>query len=657
MKKRNLLIFVALISLTLSGCKKEEITNQGEGVPRTFTAYFASPDNKVHLEEVANNGLRPGWDSGDQINVNGSSCNVTNINSSNSSRATFTGGITNYPDGPYYSVYPDYGTTFGKPNAGGQITYPQPEEEPQSKDGEEEEEVVPTITVTLPRVQYYRDPNGVQMVDAPMLAYNPENPVLKFNNLCGIMQVVVTNDKAWDMVLDSIHVVSSDYDLWGSGFTVNTPNSAPSISAPEASGKNTISLARANSGSIGTTVLSTRIHGTNTPACTLYVYLPPISSTSNKFTVRVFSHPKWGNTPDDEVHIVYTKTQTSDRQGNISASEILRTPISLESCGYFGTTITSMKAFTAGTDNKICFSRGHVQYDCATGRKRFAPRQWSFLENTRDGAMNYSGWIEHFCWATGNNFSSHGVLASDYDNGNHDLNYNNGTADWGTHFNNYYLGTNTPTNSIWRTPTQGEYKQIFFAGCPTTAAIIDGTLQGITNTTRHQDTCRRYIWVTLSGVPGLNNGNLRGIVAFPDHVDGSNFHTEDGAISLGLYQINYTNTYGRKMYDNNSLDISQLEYLEAKGCIFFPCLGTFTDEGNLNDQWNNSISGSNGPEGAYWSSGYHNLNNAYVFKAKIGQYYTGCYVYPYSDVLCNYRECVRLCCTYGTAYKYDPDQM
>lgn len=655
MRKNDILLFAAIVALVMTGCKKEKEEVVPGGVPRTFTAYFAQPSNsKVHLESV-NDGanMRPGWDGNDQININGAPCTIDadDIDEGNPSRAEFTASIGYNPNGAYYSVYPNYGTTCGCPYAGGKIQYP---------DGYTNT-TVPTVTVTLPRVQYYRDPDGVQFVDAPMVAYNPENPHLYFKNLCGIMQVVITNDKAWDMVLDSIHVVSSGYDLWGSGFAVSTPNATPSISTPEASGKNTISLARANSGSIGTTVLSTHIHGATTPACTLYVYLPPISSSSNKFTVRVFSHPKWGDTPDDEVHIVYTKTQADSKSsGAISASQIRKFEISLEGCGNFGTTITSMKAFTAGTGNKICFSRGHVQYDCATGRKRFAPRQWSFLENTRDGVMNYNGWIEHFCWATGNNFSRHGLLSGDYNNNTNDL---SGNADWGTHFNNYYLGTNTPTNSIWRTPSQGEYKQIFFAEGPTTSDLLDGTLSGITNTTRHQDTCSRYIWVTLSGVPGLSSSNLRGIVAFPDHVDGSNFHMETGAQYLTLEQIHYTNDNGRKMYNNNSLNISQLEYLEAKGCIFFPCLGTFTDEDHYNDGWDDAISvgrPSDGPEGAYWTSGYHYAGigyQSYAFKAKTGYYYTGSYVYPYSDVICNYRECVRLCCPYNTAYKYDPDQM
>lgn len=663
-----MLFIAALVAMVLTGCRKEEAPAAGEGTNRTFTADFATAkthDQKVHLDEVGNNGLRPGWDAGDQINVNGGVCNVTDIGD-NASRAKFAGVL---PEGrseaPYYSVYPIYGQSCGSEYAGGQITFAEGNTEP-------------AISVTLPRVQFYRDASngGLQLVDAPMAAYNEQKSYLQFHNLCGLMKIVVTNDKAWDMVLDSIQVEASDYNLWGT-HPLSSPSSlASSIAATANDGKNIISLARAGEQSINATVLTNAISGRTVEqtTCTLYVYLPPIAQGStNAFTVRVFSHPLWGSTPDPEVHIVYTQSQSGTSNGYIAASETLNTPISLAGCGLFGTTFTSMKAFTSPGNGSFCFSRGNLQYYAIgnnqpegglEGKIRFAPRQWVF-ETTVSYSTNISGttwlnsvgaprWIDHFCWASGNNFEYYTQTEARHDNGNKSF-YQEGSetgVDWGDHLRR---------RNTWSTPKRSMLYNLFPWENPNLAATIK------------QDSSSRFVWVSLTGVVHPDNPSvvlssattpLCGIMIIPDAYRRQfvSIHQEAGALTLGLPQFKLK-VNDMKQYNDNVLTVQQFEYYEAKGCIFLPCLGSYNQYGSHNDPWNNSMSIADGPEGTYWSSTFNNNNSANLLKLKakpnsyslINNRHT--YVGAESDQLVNHPACVRLVCPYGTAYRYDPDQM
>lgn len=685
-KYQYLLIATALVLLT-TGCKKDK----EDGVPMTFTAIIASssPNQgaKVHLDEVSA-GLRPGWDASDKINVNGAECTVTaeNISTDNASRARFTGSITNCSDGPYYAIYPYEGSTITMSSTGDNVS----------------------ATVFMPRVQIYDEVNGKQVINAPMAAYNPINPILQFRNLCGLMEIEVTNDKAWDMIIDSVQIEASNFQLSGemnvgvTDFAYSENNDYndynPRIVAAN-TGKSIVSLARAKTStdefnSLNIFVKSNKWSISNTTyesTAKLYAYIPTIAQGStNAFTVRVFTHPVWDKATnastfgDPEVHIVYTKQQSSTTGGYIRNSEVWKVSVKPDDdCFPFGTTITSMKEFSterysSGTHTpySICFSRGNVQYLCSgngdgngLGRKRFAPRQWVFVNKSSMGNNNtdYSGWIDHFCWATGENFQEHvNNTEGHYDNNNHhlyDANWAPTSKDWGYNFN----------GNIWHTPSRSEYSGLFPWVSDPLLLTPDGS-QARTD----EDASDRFAWVALTDVvdeTGSSVGeNLYGIVISPDVVMNNNpptgFHTESGFLQLfpnnQNFQFKYRGTDGHKLYNDNILTIKQFEYFEAKGCIFLPCLGVYmgSSTGSGNDLWNQNIGITEGPEGDYWSSTFDDWNAIAVLKLKAAgknatlnpkHLYT--FVWSYSDLPGDRKASVRLVCPYGTPYKFDQDKM
>ena len=73
------------------------------------------------------------------------------------------------------------------------------------------------LTVTLPRVQEYKDTNGNQIIKNPMMAEltgaNENKSTLHFRNLCALLKITVRTIKAFD----SIRVTMSGAKLCGTG--------------------------------------------------------------------------------------------------------------------------------------------------------------------------------------------------------------------------------------------------------------------------------------------------------------------------------------------------------------------------------------------------------------------------------------------------------
>lgn len=222
-----------------------------------------------------------------------------------------------------------------------------------------------------------------------------------------------------------------------------------------------------------------------------------------------------------------------------------------------------------------------------------------------------------------------------------------------------------------RTPQRYELKDIFFPEYPYDGIeIVSGHL--IPYVAAPQDTSKRFAWVKITDVPDVTDPNsttyLYCIVAFPDDVIAAttfvttgnristDFHSEAGAMAISFPPF-FLRVNSKKEYTDNELTRSQFEYLEAKGCILFPCFGVFDDLGNSNDSWNSSIGVTDGPEGTYWSSTMNTNLQVHTLKVKTGNGDASTYVYPGSDSYSDRRCCVRLVCDYGTPYKYDIDQM
>lgn len=458
MKKFILASFaIGFMLLALVGCKKDK----GEKVPTTFDVVLGNEGHKGDAgTKMYLQGRKPYWEeTGESIRVNEGTGTVTR-DPSNYTRGRFTVSISETTDG-YYAVYP------------ASIS--------------EDYDLSETQTVKLPRTQTYETvtysettmennventvQHTVQKLTAPMYAYNRNQPTLQFFNLCGIMAITVKNDKAWDMILDSIHVESTGYKLWGE-MNVSNPTgvaegNSKDVAIPELKAianptditipsptminkrwQNTVALVGIDQHLRSSKLESEGAGDASKPTeITLYVYIPSIPSGNNNFLVRVFSRPAWKNdagsyVAENKVHISYEKIH-STANSYIGRSELVEVDMSLSDCQ---PVYTSLLPYSVAAGQQVCISRGNAQYyisgysytpeavrsgSTSTGWWGFARRPWDFLGMKNLWNQNYienggtrydqyvnvqagthpdspgNHWIEHFTWDSGNQPARH----------------------------------------------------------------------------------------------------------------------------------------------------------------------------------------------------------------------------------------------------------
>lgn len=258
--------------------------------------------------------------------------------------------------------------------------------------------------------------------------------------------------------------------------------------------------------------------------------------------------------------------------------------------------------YTAGSDKKIKFSRGNLQYlgtgtsGMETPRWRIADHQYDVMGNGSNGNVTISGYDKYntgtgyntvadddykaardlFGWGTsgwnnGNYFYqpySTSIMSNDtckfYNgygygptNGDHcyfHLSGDYANADWGVY--NRKSGQDKMENGgdfAWRTPTGSEWSYVFF---------IRKTQSG-----------HRYVRATVC--------NILGILLLPDDWDDD------------TYPLTDYNTYSAEITGNN-IDASDWAILEGAGCVFLPAAG-YRGGKSIN---------STGKDGYYWSSEY-----------------------------------------------------
>lgn len=186
--------------------------------------------------------------------------------------------------------------------------------------------------------------------------------------------------------------------------------------------------------------------------------------------------------------------------------------------------------FSVGNSKKVYFAKGNLQYQASTGTWRFADNQWEIMGSSNASvSTTYSGWIDLFCWGTGNNPTNYSENKSDY----------SGFYDWGT----YGMGNG------WRTPSSDEWNYLFnnraYAGEKYGKAIVAG---------------------------------VAGVVVLPD----------DWTMPSGLY-FKSNSPY----YSANSYDVSSWRKMEEAGAIFLPTAGrrdgrTLNKQGTDGDYWSST---------------------------------------------------------------------
>ena len=226
--------------------------------------------------------------------------------------------------------------------------------------------------------------------------------------------------------------------------------------------------------------------------------------------------------------------------------------------------------------NKVCFSRGNLQYRASTNTWRFAENQWDCLrlENT-NVSSSYDGWIDLFAWGTSG--YDHGAVCyqpwststsdSDYyayGSSEYNLHDQTGKADWG--YNAISNGGNTENQ--WRTLTSDEWSYLLF--------------------TRETPSGTRFAKATVN--------NVEGLVVLPD--DWNPIY----------YDINETNSTSAN-YSANVIDGNDwTNVLETHGAVFLPA-GSYRRGASNIEQYN--------PYKAYyWTSSnvkYFEFNNTQLF--------------------------------------------
>lgn len=672
-KKIYISLLASVIILAAASCKKET----GEMVTMTFDAQLEGVGHKNAADpKVYLNGQKPYWENDDAIRVNDGGGIVSTAMVGNGNYGRFEVSFSAGTSGPYYAVYPaSMASAYNLYNE---------------------------QKVKLPRVQNYSvDGNGNQKINAPMFAYNLSKHVLQFHNLCGLMKITVTNDKAWDMILDSIQVEATTKKLNGVMTIGDVTSETPKLTAPTdavdsfdvaARQCHTVSLAGINKYLRSSSLASKNAGNPDAlTSITLYVYLPTIASDAvdgNKFYIRVFSRPAWktgseGSTTysaDSEVHISYEMRQTASTNAYVERNKIIPISISLSACK---PTFTSLKPFTvSSSQSKVSISRGNAQYfiktynysqaavdagSTSTGYWRFSPRQWDFLHDSTlypasslshadDYVARTGNWIEHFTWDSGNQPVRHydGRITGSRTN----MEFTTWSGDWGANF------TNVTSNSTWRSLTQSEMHYLLKSR----------------STVNSSNKCN-FAWVTLIDAVSPSGGNhgsaLFGIVILPDGFipnNGDDATTRTTILGMDAFKFytyaSHTATEYAGEGDNavryrndNEMTVAQFEYYEARGCVFIPCIGVIHGLGGMNDPWTEIH-----PEGTVWTSTKESGSlsaDAYTLMISAdaprdaADCRTSTSLGEASDAECYRKFNVRLVRPYssgGDDYKYDPFQ-
>lgn len=183
------------------------------------------------------------------------------------------------------------------------------------------------------------------------------------------------------------------------------------------------------------------------------------------------------------------------------------------------------KGFSVGSNKKIIFSKGNLQYHQENGEWRFAENQTDYIgEVNEDRFFSYNGWIDLFSWSS--KYTKFGISFG-WDN-------EGIFVDWGTN----QIGSDAP--NTWRTLTYNEWDYVVF---------------------------KRPNAYYLKGVAQVNG--INGLILLPDNWTSpagvtfkEGFHSDASIRAYGQYQ---------------TFTAEQWSKLEAAGAVFLPAAG-FTDQ-------------------------------------------------------------------------------
>lgn len=197
--------------------------------------------------------------------------------------------------------------------------------------------------------------------------------------------------------------------------------------------------------------------------------------------------------------------------------------------------------FSVGSNKKVWFAQGNLQYQASTNTWRLADEQTECIgtSNSQISATN-SEWIDLFGWST-SNYNHNNACYQPWSTSDIDSDYyaygsfqahlfeNSGKADWG--YNAISNGGNT--EHIWRTLTSAEWVYVF----------------------KHRETPSgiRYAKASI--------GSVNGMILLPDDWDAS------------FFELNTPNQQNAR-FDSNEISFDEWKnVLEPLGAVFLPAAG------------------------------------------------------------------------------------
>ena len=376
MKKYTLYIICLLLAVAVTSCKKEKEDSFLKGQMTEFHGQKAYIDGLNYSCFLID----------DQIQVNGQTCRVSGVSSGN--HICTISGAQESGSG-YYAFYPA-GMINNVSLSGG----------------------FSNVTVTLPRVQTYREKNNNQIIDNPMAGYlapSSETTTIQFNNLCALLKVTVASN--W--TLDSIQVKLNGAELWGK-CTVDVTNWKLDLNNGEHDTKyETVSLVFPNGMNLSSSLPNGKTFYIVVPQTTIFT-----DANKNDVIVQIFGRYKTAT-----VSKSYSKELTADQSVAYNTINTLPTITRMEvGVGVF----TVVPAQNGQPARKVTFAPGNL-----VEHLKVNPHRWHFPGKPYHGisTTNYNYYFDY----------------------TDDLIGTNASHDWG-----WVNTVNDNPPHTWRTPTKSE---------------------------------------------------------------------------------------------------------------------------------------------------------------------------------------------------------
>lgn len=510
-----MIVAMLLATLLAAGCRKEQ---------RSDSLTLVAEGARGGAAKLSIDGNYSDWASGDRVRINGTVAAVAIADGEASVAGSY--------EAPFYGIYPGDASPAGIYSG---------------NDGDR-------YSVTLPSQYTYTQSGGRQNLQSPMAGYAASGNYILFRHLTAAIAVQITNYYGFDVLVDSVVVISNSYKLCGD-LTFTLDGDTLAVPAESRAGGDTVTMLGGG----------LRLASGNT--ATVQVPVLP-QGEGNLFTVKVGVH-KYNNA---DVSRVFESVQPNSH------------PLSRNQIGYVPMTVGY--PFTVGTGKRVIIAQGNLQYQASTGTWQFAANQYDYIGNAAGNTTpeaeraTQSEWIDLFGWGTsgwnnGNlyyqpyNTATTGVNTNGYGYGptngsryTYSLTGDYANADWGV-YNSIANGGNEAGR--WRTPQSLEYGQIF-------KSRSASTLNGVANAL--------YAKATVNGV--------NGVVVFPD------VYEHPAGVALPT-SINATGSGG---WDGNIYSASEWAKMEAAGAVFMPITDRISDGVAANSTsgcyWTSSVSTSKG---------------------------------------------------------------